>query len=153
MLTTAHKQVRSTLLKNGNTHPTLDMLLDEIHTNKNGMWDSVENLDCYIELGRQLIKRVKLVRMTGNEEPFLAVLTTHGFRLLIILNTKAIIKLTKRDRKDGAAAINLVIKSIKWESVKWSTETKAMGTKVQKNLLRTIVSNYFSVWTMILTLL
>ena len=74
------------------------MLLDEIHTNNNGMWDSVEILDCYIELGGQLIKRVKLVRMIGDEEPLLAVWPTRGFRLLIILNTKAIIKLTKHDR-------------------------------------------------------
>ena len=46
----------------------------QTHSNKSGIWDTVELLDHYIELGELIMFRAKLVRMIGDEEPLLAVL-------------------------------------------------------------------------------
>ena len=51
-----------------------------VSTRNSGARDSVDSLDRYIELGGQSMKRAKLVRMIGDEEPLLAVLAAHGCR-------------------------------------------------------------------------
>lgn len=125
-------------------HREFELLAKYMEDNRSELWDSVQLLQRYLDLGGKQIRRSTLVSSISDEIKDLVVLSSPGYRSLIFFsdNTTATLKMTKDDDEDNLeAALNVVAKHIKKESSGIKYQCHTYDTKISKELAADSVSD------------
>jgi hypothetical protein len=119
-------------------HSTIELLAQHLQGQRSQIWNSVQLLELYFELGGKPIRRSTLINSICEQDDNLIVLSSPGYRSLIFFrdNTVATLKMTKDDGEDDnlEAALDVVAKQIKKECSEIAYQRHTYSTKISKEL-------------------
>ena len=115
---------------------TIELLAQHLRGQRSQVWNSVQLMDLYFELGGKPIRRSTLFSSICEQDEDLVVLSSPGYRSLIFFcdNTVATLKMTKDDKEDDnlEAALDVVAKRIKKECSEITYQCHTYNTKISK---------------------
>ena len=111
-------------------------LQQELKSNKSAIWDFIELLERYIELGGQAMRRSALINMVSQDMDDLVVLSAPGFRSIVLFrdNNKVTLKMIKYEEEDDdlESALNIVAKHIHGDCLNIKYDHRKYRTTISK---------------------